>query len=58
MENNASYVLRTRNLKAYYMLEEPGGKKTVRAVDGVDLEHPQERNLRDCRGKWLWKEQP
>ena len=30
-------VLRTENLKAYYVLEVPGGQKVVRAVDGVDL---------------------
>lgn len=38
MENNASYVLKTRNLKAYYILDDLGKKKTVKAVDDVNLE--------------------
>lgn len=31
-------VLRTENLRAHYILDVPGGKKVVRAVDGVDLQ--------------------
>ncbi|MDI9441044.1 MAG: ABC transporter ATP-binding protein [Firmicutes bacterium] len=31
-------VLRTKDLKAHYVLDVPGGKKIVKAVDGVDLE--------------------
>ena len=38
MDGNSKYILRTKDLKAYYVLDDPGQKKkTVKAVDNVNL---------------------
>ncbi|MDI9478171.1 MAG: ABC transporter ATP-binding protein, partial [Bacillota bacterium] len=37
MDSNSKYILRTKDLKAYYVLDDLGKKKTVKAVDNVNL---------------------